>query len=586
MKPVWKYRPVPSDEEVERLCREEAELHPVIWKLLVQRGIADKESAKFFLRPSLNQLHNPFLMKDMDKAVDRLSLALERKEPILIYGDYDVDGTTAVALVCSFLSGLGAACEYYIPDRFKEGYGFSMNGVEFAAEQGYSLIITLDCGIKDGPRIERCGELGIDVIVCDHHNPGQLPPAFAVLDPKRPDCNYPDKGLSGCGVGFKLMQGLCQLKGLPEQELFNYLDLLAISIGADIVPVVGENRALAREGLAVLNRFERPGIQKMLELAGFKRKALTISDVVFVLAPRINAAGRIMSGRNAVRLLISKDLNEIEELGSLIEKNNTTRKTLDKGITESAVRMIEEDAFYRDSYTSVVKGTEWNKGVVGIVASRLVETYYKPSIVLVDSGETLAGSARSIPGVDLYEILGECTDLLTQYGGHTMAAGLSLPAVNYPAFRERFDALVGEALAHQRPVPETEIDLEIRLDDITDKLFSELNHFQPFGPENMKPVFMCREVVDAGGSRLVGNPAEHLKLRLKQKGSPKIADGIAFFSKEWEPPVTAKRPLDILFTLEPNEFNGKVSIQLMVSDLRESEPDAINDLSVTSENSS
>lgn len=573
MEPVWKY-PASLDRspDIELLIQQEANLEPLIWQLLLLRGISTRAGAEAFLKPSLLGLHDPFLMADMDRAVRRLDLAFSSAEKVLIYGDYDVDGTTAVAMVYGFLSARGLNCSFYIPDRFKEGYGFSMAGVEYAAEQDYTLIITLDCGIKDGLRIERCRELGIDVIVCDHHKPSALPPAFAVLDPIRSDCSYPDKGLSGCGVGFKLLQGWCRYTGHSEDDLMSYLDLLSISIGADIVPVVGENRILAREGLEVLNRTKRPGIRRMLELAGFNKSRLTISDVVFTLAPRINAAGRIMSGRNAVRLLLSEDPTEVEELSRLIEGNNVTRKSLDKGITESAIRMVGEDAFYTHSFSTVVRGTEWNKGVVGIVASRLVETFYKPSVVLVDNGEVLAGSARSIPGIDLYELLGKCQDLLIQYGGHTMAAGLSLRAENFLAFRERFDKLTAAALSYERPVPELAIDLEVEFGDLTDRMFRQLMYFEPFGPANMKPVFLARHCTDAGGSRLVGNPAEHLKLRLRQQASGRILDGIAFFSREWAPTVLSGKPVDIVFTIEPNEYNGRTTMQLVVEALREHVP--------------
>jgi single-stranded-DNA-specific exonuclease len=435
MKAEWKLKPVADEEEIRRLNREVGPLEPAIWQLLIRRGLTTKDAARDFLRPGRHLMHDPFLMKDMDRAVERLTRAVASREQVLVYGDYDVDGTTAVALVYSFLRDLGVPCTYYVPDRFEEGYGFSMKGVEFAAAHGYSLIITLDCGIKDGERIRRAAELGMEVIVCDHHNPDEIPEAAAVLDPKRPDCPYPFKGLSGCGVGFKMLQAYCTAAGLEEETLFRHLDLLAISIAADIVPVTGENRYFAGEGLKVLQQSPRRGIREMLRVAGFKKKSMTISDVVFTIAPRINAAGRIMSGRNAVRLLISDDDDEIREMGKLLEENNVTRKSLDRGITDAAVRMVEEDAFYRTSFSTVVWGEEWSKGVVGIVASRLVETYYKPTIVLTRKDDHLAGSARSIPGIDLYEILNRCQDLLTQFGGHPMAAGLSLPGEQVPGIQ-------------------------------------------------------------------------------------------------------------------------------------------------------
>jgi len=568
----WKLQEQPDPTDLERLCKVVPELEPSIWTLLWQRGIHSFEAVRDFMRPGLHQLHNPFLMKDMDKATHRLNAAIERGERVMVYGDYDVDGTTSVALVYSFLASKGVDCTYYIPDRFEEGYGFSMKGVEFAHEQRYSLIITLDCGIKDAQRIEKANELGIDVIICDHHNVETLPPAFAVLDPKRPDCAYPDKGLSGCGVGFKLLQGLCEVRGESTDELFRSLDLLAISIGADIVPLVGENRALASEGLRVLQTDRRPGIVRMLNLANVKKEILDISDVVFILAPRINAAGRIKSGRDAVRLLISQDPEEIEEMGKLLESNNLTRRGLDKSITESAIAQIEEDSFYKSAFSLVVKGEEWSKGVVGIVASRLVEAYFKPAIVLTTKGDQLAGSARSVPGLDLYEALGACEDLLTQFGGHTMAAGLSLPVANFTAFRKRFDQVVAEALCHTYPVPEVRVDMELDFSAIKERFFNQLKLFAPFGPQNMKPVFMSLGVVNAGGTRAVGGDLTHLKVHLRHPDHPHSLDGIAFgMAKEWADPIREGRPVDILYTLAENEWNGRKTIQLEVQDIRASE---------------
>jgi len=576
MKTDWKLKVQPEAAEIERVVSDWA-LEPAIWRLLLQRGISTRSEAEQFLKPSLNQLHDPFLMKDMDLAVSRLISALHSGERILVFGDYDVDGTTAVALVYSFLSFIEANCDFYIPDRFTEGYGFSEKGVHWAAENGFQLIITLDCGIKDGARIELANSLGMEVIVCDHHNPDAIPPALAVLDPKRPDCPYPDKGLSGCGVGFKLLQGYCQATQTAMDFLFRQLDLLSISIGADIVPLVGENRALAFEGLKVLQQFPRPGITEMLNLAGFKRPNLTISDVVFILAPRINAAGRIMSGRNAVRLLISNDPAEAAEYGKLLEANNTTRKGLDKDITVSAIQMVEEDAFYNDSFSTVIRGEDWSKGVIGIVASRLVETYYKPAIVLTRKEGTLAGSARSISGIDLYSILGECSDLLIQFGGHTMAAGLSMKEEHFLDFRLKFDRLVAQALQHERPVPTIEIDAEVDFSEITPRFFSQLQRFAPFGPDNMRPVFLSRRLQDAGKTRQVGETKAHLKLHLKQASNALAFDGIAFDKgMDWGPVIKSGTPVDLLYSLEPNEWNGKISIQLMAADIRESEPNPIH----------
>jgi single-stranded-DNA-specific exonuclease len=529
---------------------------PVLATLLIQRGIDSYDKAKAFFRPGLDMLHNPFLMKDMDKAVERLTRAVHANEKILVYGDYDVDGTTAVTVMYSFLKKIGATAEYYIPDRYTEGYGFSFAGVEYAKANGFSLIITLDCGIKDTEKVAKAAEYGIDVIICDHHNPGELPAAYAVLDTKRADCEYPYKGLSGCGVGFKLIQGFCQQQGIDEQEIFCYLDLLTISIGADIVPLTDENRVLAYFGLELLQQNRRPGIQAMLEQSGFKKKSMNITDVVFILAPRINAAGRIFSGKPA------------------LEDNNNTRRGLDKGITQEALQNIDADIFYQTSYTTVVSDHKWHKGVVGIVASRLVEAYYKPAVVLVEGEEKMAGSARSIPGIDLFEALGECSDLLEQFGGHTMAAGLSLKRENFEAFRQRFDDAVARMLHHVRPTPYVEYDCELEGEDITPKFFRILQQFAPFGPENMRPVFMMRNVINAGNTRTVGETGTHLKLHIKPNTSDKVAayDGIGFDLGHWAKAIcTASTAVDILFVLEENEFNGRVSIQLNVKDVRLSE---------------
>jgi single-stranded-DNA-specific exonuclease len=547
---------------------------PVLATLLIQRGIDSYDKAKAFFRPGLDMLHNPFLMKDMDKAVERLTRAVHANEKILVYGDYDVDGTTAVTVMYSFLKKIDATAEYYIPDRYTEGYGFSFAGVEYAKANGFSLIITLDCGIKDTEKVAKAAEYGIDVIICDHHNPGELPAAYAVLDTKRADCEYPYKGLSGCGVGFKLIQGFCQQQGIDEQEIFCYLDLLTISIGADIVPLTDENRVLAYFGLELLQQNRRPGIQAMLEQSGFKKKSMNITDVVFILAPRINAAGRIFSGKQAVELLLAETLEEAKKMSPALEDNNNTRRGLDKGITQEALQNIDADIFYQTSYTTVVSDHKWHKGVVGIVASRLVEAYYKPAVVLVEGEEKMAGSARSIPGIDLFEALGECSDLLEQFGGHTMAAGLSLKRENFEAFRQRFDDAVARMLHHVRPTPYVEYDCELEGEDITPKFFRILQQFAPFGPENMRPVFMMRNVINAGNTRTVGETGTHLKLHIKPNTSDKVAayDGIGFDLGHWAKAIcTASTAVDILFVLEENEFNGRVSIQLNVKDVRLSE---------------
>ncbi len=542
---------------------------PTVGYLLLGRGIDTFEKARRFFRPAISELHDPFLMKDMDKAVDRLTNAIHLGEKILVYGDYDVDGTTAVTLVFSFLKKMGVTCDYYIPDRYNEGYGFSKASVEWAHSNGFGLIITLDCGIKDGEKVDLARELGIDVIICDHHNPGILPDAFAVLDPKRLDCPYPFKGLSGCGVGFKFLQGFCIQQGIDQEELFQYLDLVVISIGADIVPISDENRILAHFGLKALNAGKRPGIAAMLEQAGFKKNELTISDVVFLLAPRINAAGRIFSGRQAVELLLSVSLSDARKLSPALEDNNNTRKSLDREITQEALHAVSVDDFYRDSFSTVVYSEGWHKGVLGIVASRLVETYYKPTVVLVNHEGKLSGSARSIEGIDLFETLGECSDLLIQFGGHAMAAGLSLKPEHFLAFRQRFDKVVKDRLGGIYPVHYIDYDIELHLNEIDARFYTLLRQFAPFGPENMRPVFMIKGVQNARFSRPVGETGSHLKLHIVQKKNLDIQmDGIGFDLGHWYEAITSGAEVDLLCTVEENEWNNKVSLQLNVKDIR------------------
>lgn len=563
---IEKQRP---DSELVNQLKDELNLPYELVYLLVQRGIDCKEAARSFFLPDLNNLHDPFLMKDMDKAVDRLQTALEEGQKILVYGDYDVDGTTAVTVVYSFLTSLGADCLFYIPDRYEEGYGFSFKAVDFAKENGVQLIITLDCGVKDAAKIEQANVYGIDVLVCDHHVPGELPNALAVLDPKRLDCTYPDKGLSGCGVGFKMLQGWCRKFGHPEEHLFEYLDLLTISIGADIVPVMGENRILAAHGLKKLQTNKRPGIQAMLKQAKYNRTSLTITDVVFILAPRINAAGRISSGRLAVELLLTTDEASADKISNMVEANNIERRKKDQEITKEAMQSVHDDPFYMSSFSTVVRNEGWHKGVVGIVASRLVEEFYKPAIVLSENDGHLAGSARSIPGIDLYELLGKCGDLLDQYGGHAMAAGLSMQPNKFEDFRIRFDELVRETLSGERPLPYIEFDEEIKLTAIDDYFFKFHQRFAPFGPDNMKPVFLAKNLLNAGGTRAVGEHATHLKLSVFGEGRrEKKFDGIGFDLGKWAEPISKNVPIDILFTIEENVWQGQVSIQLNVKDIR------------------
>jgi single-stranded-DNA-specific exonuclease len=560
-----------TNDSISAQLSSELNVDPIIIHLLAQRGVGTYEEAHQFFRPNLNNLHDPFLMADMHTAVNRLSGALHHQENILIYGDYDVDGTTAVSLVYSFLKKIGGSCFFYIPDRYTEGYGFSFKGVDFARENNCTLIITLDCGVRDGQKIEYAQSHGIDVIVCDHHQPAEIPAAVAVLDPKRPDCNYPYKGLSGAGVGFKLLQALCIQQSIDPSSLFEYLDLVTISIGADIVPMTGENRILAFYGLQKLQEMRRPGIAAMLQLAGFQKPALTITDVVFILAPRINAAGRIFSGAKAVELLLSVSEDEALPLSRAIEEYNTTRKSLDKEITAQAIQKIQNDRFHQESLSTVVFDESWHKGVVGIVASRLIESYYKPTIVLVSDGQIMAGSARSIEGIDLFECLGECSETLTQFGGHTMAAGLSLEATNFTSFRLKFEEVIQQKLNHVRPVPTIRYDAEIEFQNITQKLYRIIKQFEPFGPENLSPVFLSRQVVNKRFTRTVGDGNKHLKLHVYQKSSPEIiVEGIGFDLGHWAEKLQADRPVDILYSIDENHWNNKSSLQLIVKDIRES----------------
>lgn len=571
MEKNWLSIPAPSTEAAHQLAQT-LNVDLVVAHILVQRGIYTFDEAKAFFRPELSDLHNPYLMRDMDRAVRRLEQALANGEKILVYGDYDVDGTTAVTIMYSFLSDMGAPCDYYIPDRYTEGYGFSMKGVDYAHANGCALIITLDCGVRDGAKIDYAQSLGIDVIVCDHHQPAEIPSAAAVLDPKRPDCPYPFKGLCGAGVGFKLLQAFCETHEVDKNKLFQYLDILTIAIAADIVPVSGENRILAYHGLKQLQNTERPGIQAMLKNAGFIKNGLTITDVVFILAPRINAAGRIFSGKKAVDLLLSKNTAEAAEVAAAIEEYNTTRKSLDKGITEEALKNVSEDAFYDSALSLVVAGESWHKGVVGIVAARLVETHYKPAIVLVSDGEKMTGSARSIDGIDLFECLSECEDLLEQFGGHTKAAGLSLKASNFHAFRQKFDDVIRQKLNNVKPAPTLVYDTELPLTEITPRLMRILKQFEPFGPENMHPVFLVKGVVNTGYSRVVGEQKNHLKLHVRHPESPStMMDGIGFSLAHWHGALESQQPVDLLFALDENTWKNKTTIQLVVKDIRSSE---------------
>ena len=557
--------------------------------LLVQRDITTYDEAKVFFRPALSQLHDPFLMKDMDRAVDRVMQAIDNGEKILIYGDYDVDGTTAVALVYTYLKKFfkKKKIEFYIPDRYDEGYGISFKGIDYAAENDFKLVIALDCGIKAVERIQYANEKGVDFIICDHHRAGdELPDAVAVLDPKRPDCTYPYKELSGCGVGFKLITALSIRKGLPIEGVYELLDLLAVSIAADIVPITGENRVLAYYGLKQLNKKPRPGIEAILQHANIYRREedpdrvdgendnaltreLTISDLVFLIGPRINAAGRIDKASDSVRLLLAEKHEHALKLAANINELNDTRRELDNGITEEALNMIADDEELRNARSTVIFNENWHKGVIGIVASRLTDYYYRPTIVLTRANDLITGSARSIKNFDIYDAIDHCSDLLEHFGGHKYAAGLSMKPENVDEFRRRFEAYIREHLSVEELVPELEVDLKINFRDITAKFMRILNQFAPFGPGNSAPVFWSDNIIDAGGSRPVGGH-KHLKLTVRQLGDDErnVFSGIAFQKGDLFSRIHSGEPFSICYNLEYNYWQGKTTLQLNVKDIK------------------
>lgn len=535
--------------------------------LLVQRGIADPRSAASFFRPSFAQLHDPFLMAGMHEAVQRIERALGDNERIMVYGDYDVDGTTAVALVYSFLSRFTGNITYYIPDRYTEGYGISFQGIDHASKEGVGLIIALDCGIKSNDKVAYASAKGVDFIICDHHRPGDaLPEAVAVLDPKRADCPYPYKELSGCGIGFKLMQAFAQRNDIAFEDLEPLLDLVAVSTACDIVPVTGENRILTHFGVKQLNDLPRPGFKAMMGMANVKKR-LGVTDLVFTIGPRINAAGRIEHGKQAVELLLARDQSQAEAIGSRVDSNNSHRQELDKEMTREALEHIASDAALREAWSTVVFNKQWHKGVVGIVASRLVERYYRPTVVLTESNGKVMGSARSVKGFDVYEAINACGELLEQFGGHMYAAGLSMPVENLERFRERFEEVVRETILPEQRIAEEEVDLELRLSDIDDGLLRILRHMAPYGPGNMRPVFLARGVVDDGHVRLVGE--QHLKMRLHHPDAPRAAfDAIAFKQAHWLDEVKGGSPFSVLFTLEENTWKDRTTIQMNIKDIK------------------
>ena len=560
----WTLKAQPEKEKVDYLTSV-LNVNDLIANLLIQRGIEDFDSAKEFFRPQLSDLHDPFLMKDMEKAVERIQKAMENQENILVYGDYDVDGTTAVALLSSYLLQKYPNVATYIPDRYTEGYGVSIAGIDYAHDNEVSLIIALDCGIKAIQQIAYAKEKGIDFIVCDHHRPGdQLPEAVAILDPKREDDTYPYDELCGCGIGFKLVQALGSIADETIEDQLHLLDLVAVAIGADIVPMDGENRTLAYFGLQVVNDSPRLGIRAITDQVD--KDHLGINDLVFIIAPRINAAGRMKHGLYAVELLTASDLNKAISIASEIEEFNSERKGLDQRITQEALDQIRANK-EEDRYTTVVYRDDWHKGVIGIVASRLIESYFRPTLVFTKSGDKLAASARSIRGFDVYNALRDCSDYLEQFGGHKYAAGLTLLEEQYKGFKEEFEKVVAETINPEIMQPELLIDSEILLSQITPKLLRILIQFAPFGPNNRTPIFMAKGLQDGGFARTVGADGKHLKLTVSQSGGIPI-DAIGFHLGSKLEQVTNNQKFDAVFSIEENEWNGQKRIQLRIKDLR------------------
>lgn len=573
----WVYIPLTEEQEIlkENLAQELG-ISPVLCQLMLQRGIRTFDEAKRFLKPQLEDLYDPFLMNDMDRAVECLNSVMGRKEKILIYGDYDVDGITAVALVYKFIKQYYSNVDFYIPDRDTEGCGISYKGIDFAAAGGFKLVIALDCGIKEVEKVAYAKSKGVGFIICDHHTPDEsLPDAVAVLDPKRNDSTYPDQNLSGCGVGFKLMHAFAQSNGFKFECLMPLLDLLAVSIASDIVPINGENRILAYYGLKQLNNNPCLGLKSIIEVCGLSDKEITISDIVFKIGPRLNASGRIeyANAKESVELLITKDITFAKEKSDCINQYNQTRKDIDKSITDEAFAEIERMKDLSESKSIAIYNPTWYKGVIGIVASRLTELYYKPTIVMTRSKSIngmVTGSGRSVQGFDIYRALESCKDLLETFGGHLYAVGLSMKEENVPEFQRRFEDFVAENIQPEQTEPQIEIDAFIDFKEITPKFFHILKQFSPFGPENSKPVFATKRVFDYGTSRIVGKEQEHLKLELIDSKSECIMNGIAFGKSKFNDHIKALNPVDICYTVEENNFVGSPSIQLMIKDIRPS----------------
>ena len=556
-----------DDHETTAALQKALNIHPVLCKLLVQRGITDFESAKNFFRPQLSQLHDPWLMKDMHKAVDRILLAFEKKEKILVFGDYDVDGTTAVAAMYSFLKKFYNELDFYIPHRYREGYGISKAGIEYAIENGFTLIISLDCGIKSVELITYAKEQGIDFVVCDHHLPdAELPPAVALLNPKQSDCNYPYKELCGCGVGFKLMTALAEKMKLTPESVYGYLDLVATAIAADIVPMTGENRILAFHGLKKANDNPNNGIKALKQLSGLV-KEMHINNLVFMIAPRVNAAGRMDDARKAVQMFIAETYEEALYYAEMLHSDNTDRKEADGNITSEALAMINDNKEWYERKSTLVFQPHWHKGVVGIVASRLIETYYRPTIVLTQSGEYAAGSARSVPGFNLYEAVHACREHLIGYGGHFAAAGMTLRLDQIDALRNKFEEIVSSTILPDLLIPEIVIDAEISFKNINWSFYNILCQMEPFGPENLRPIFIAKNVMDSGYSKIVKE--QHVRFSLRKHNVS--LTGIGFCMADKFHLLQKRQPLDIVFKIDENEWNGEKTLQMRVIDFRLSE---------------
>jgi single-stranded-DNA-specific exonuclease len=569
MEKIWSYKPQGDINDSKHLSAA-LNVNMVIANLLVHRGIKTYNEAKAFFRPRLADLHDPFLMKDMEKAVERLERAIADQERVLIYGDYDVDGTTSVAMIYLFLKDYISYIDYYIPDRYTEGYGISPQSIDYAVQDKISLVIVLDCGIKAVEKVKYAHQNGVDFIICDHHNPGDyLPEAVAVLDPKRTDCSYPYKELSGCGVGFKLLQAFTIKNNISQERLFDLLDLVVVSIASDIVPITGENRVLAFYGLEKLNRDPGMGLKTIINFSGLTGEEISISDIVFKIGPRLNASGRIEHGKKSVQILVSDDTVSSDALGEEIDSFNEIRKTLDRDITQEALDMIERNEELKNRNSTVIYNRDWHKGVVGIVASRLTEFYYRPTVVLTESNGLATGSARSVRDFDLYEAIGTCSDLLESYGGHMFAAGLTMKIENVRAFSERFEEIVTKVLASRQQLQTIEVDAKISLHEITPRFFRIMKQFAPFGPHNMIPVFVSEDVIDAGSSRLVGKNFEHIKLDLMEPdASSGIFAGIAFNMAARFPIIQSGMPFDICYSIALNEFRGKTNLQLNIKDIK------------------